>query len=218
MKGILPAKAMPAAAVAKFCSATPTWINRSGNFCAKASVRVDSVRSAHKATTFLFFSPASTKPFPYPLLVGPCSMSSSNNFSERYAFFLIIIIPLCFGAGLYFFSPRLQFLQRHLELLFFRHCVLRAFSGRHSMPLIPVLHKTHPFPRNSICHNKRWLVSRSLSLGASVNNLFYIMAVDFNNVPVKRLVLFLQRIQGHNIFGIAINLNIVSIYDLRKIV
>src|SRR3989344_8274249 len=53
-----------------FCSATPSSMKRSGNRLANHSIRVDSVRSAHKPTTRSYSSAAATSPCPNPSRVG----------------------------------------------------------------------------------------------------------------------------------------------------
>src|SRR3989344_7446398 len=69
MKGILPIAAIPLATPAKFCSATPTSKNLSGNFLAKLLIQTDSFKFAVSATTRWSFSPANTNPSPNPVRV-----------------------------------------------------------------------------------------------------------------------------------------------------
>src|SRR3989344_5746141 len=70
-------------------------MNLSGNFSANQRDRVDSVKSAQSTTTLSAFSPASTKPFPYPSRVGVISsLDLSKIFSTNFAFGFIIIISI----------------------------------------------------------------------------------------------------------------------------
>ena len=57
---------IPAAIPIIFASAIPTCVKRSGNSAMKASIFNEPTKSAHKATTFSFFLPASSKPAPKP--------------------------------------------------------------------------------------------------------------------------------------------------------
>src|SRR3989344_1804801 len=92
MAGIFPHDAMPAPTPAMFCSATPISKKRSGNFFAKASERVDSVKSQHKTTTLASRSPAATMPSPYPLRVGMSSTFFENRFGLRKGAYDILFI------------------------------------------------------------------------------------------------------------------------------
>ena len=63
-KGIFPPRASPAAVLSMFCSAIPIWKYRSGKAFWNKQLIVLFPRSASIATTFLFFSPNSTKASP----------------------------------------------------------------------------------------------------------------------------------------------------------
>jgi len=80
-----------------------------------------------------------------------------------------------------------------------------------------ILHKAYSFARNGVGDNHGGLFLNRLGHVASVDNLFDIMAIDFNNMPVKCLVLFLQRLQRHDVFRVAVDLDIVAIYDAGQI-
>src|SRR3990167_493986 len=101
IKGILPIAASPDATDARFCSATPSWINRFGNFSLNIFILVDSVRSAQRPTTCKFFSPAAKSPSPNPWRIGICSTFSSNIFSFSFKRGLSIT-----GAHFLFYHPR----------------------------------------------------------------------------------------------------------------
>ena len=94
IKGIFPIADIPEATDAIFCSAMPTCTNRSGNVSAKIFVRVEPVRSAQRATTFSFCSPASFSPSPYPLRLGTFSTSGVH-----------ILLSKCF-ANIYIMNQK----------------------------------------------------------------------------------------------------------------
>src|SRR3989338_3417785 len=91
-KGILPIAASPEATVTKFCSATPTCTNLSGNFSVKGLIPVLSDKSAESPTMFLLLSAACVIPCPKPFLVGTCSQSALNIFGFNFNFGLSIKI------------------------------------------------------------------------------------------------------------------------------
>src|SRR3990170_5054203 len=106
IKGILPARAIPAPVPTMFPSAMPKSKNRPGYFLAKYSVMVDLLRSASKTTMSGFSLPSRTRASPKATRVAfaPIALALSQDFLNRPFSFLSIRrlavpLPLAFHKG-----------------------------------------------------------------------------------------------------------------------
>src|SRR3989344_2233673 len=205
MKGILPMAASPDATEARFCSATPTWINRLGNFSLNKFILVDSVKSAQSPTTCGFFSPAASNPSPNPWRLGTCSTSLSNIFAFSFKSGFNMLFVFTF----YLTTEGAEFFDRHLALL---------FVGRFTMPAIIAFELWHALACDGVGYDYRWFAKYGLSRLEGVSNFFYFGPVYFNHMPIPGPPLVGERLKRHDILRVSFYLNIISVDDGGKIV
>src|SRR3989344_93994 len=194
---------MPAATVAMFCSATPISMKRPGNSFWNHSARVDSVRSALKTTTRSSAFPASTAPLPKPSRVGAMSCLS-NIFSVSFASGLVIL--LVFAGNLA--AERTEFIQE------FRGFFLRR---RFAVPFVVEFDVVNTFAGDGVRDDDRRLLIDRFCLVTCRDELRDIVAVDFQDMPVERLIFLPQGFQRHDVFRHAVDLDVVTVDDGREV-
>src|SRR3989304_2062544 len=91
-------------------------------------------------------------------------------------------------------------------------CLFGLFGVRgFSVPFGKPFHKRNSLTRNGVGDNYSWPIIYSSCVIYSVNNLFNVMPVNVQNMPVKSFIFIFQWLKGHNVFGVAVNLNIISV-------
>src|SRR3989344_8217574 len=190
---------MPAATVAKFCSATPISTNRAGNSLWNHSARVDSSRSAESTTTRSSAFPASTTPLPNPSRVGAMS-GLSKIFAASFAsgFNISLVFALDLPA------QRAQFVEEFRRFFFRR---------RFAVPFIVELNFMNTLAGDGVGDDDRRFFIDRLSFVARRDELRNVVAIDFQDVPVERLVFIAQRLKWHDIFRHAVDLDVVAVDD-----
>ena len=86
------------------------------------------------------------------------------------------------------------------------------------MPGVIKFHIVNTLAWNGMCYNAGGFFKYCLRLTASINYLMHIVAINVNYMPIKCLIFISQWFKRHYIFRVPINLNVVSIDNLRKII
>src|SRR3989344_2102645 len=128
-----------------------------------------------------------------------------------YSLFVILVL-LVFSS--YFSSESLEFMKRYFSLFGFFDLIFRTCSRWHAVPFKFFLHKIHAFARNGVADENRWFFKHGLGFVTCVNDLADIVTIYFDHVPTECFVFFPKRIQGHHIFGEAVDLNIIAVNDI----
>src|ERR1051325_4768772 len=191
MEGVYHVAAIPEATLARFCSATPTTINRSGNAFLKRIICVDSVRSAQRPTTFSFCLPASRKPSPKPFRIASCSTSFSNTFGFN-------LLMLTFDLP----SESAQLGQSHFGLFLVR---------RFTVPMKVAFAFFDAFTGDRMRNNQGWFFKNALGLVDRADDLSEIVSADFLDVPIPGFPSIAQPLQWHHVFREPVDLDVIPI-------
>src|SRR5581483_10023470 len=109
----------------------------------------------------------------------------------------------------YFAPERAKLLKCHICLLSIR---------RLTMPFVFAFELRHSFAWNSMRHDESWLFKNSFRFFKRAGDLANVVAVDLNDVPSECDVLIDERLEGHDVLRISIDLNIIAINDCDEII
>ena len=79
-------------------------------------------------------------------------------------------------------------------------------------------HEVHTLARDGVGNDDHRIFPNGLCVSAGIDKLPYVVPIDFNNREVKCFELIYQWLERHDIFCIAIDLDVIAINDPGKIV
>src|SRR5262245_13458959 len=170
--------ASPAATPHMFCSATPIWKKRSGNFCAKKCVIVDSERSPTSTHTLGFSSPSSTSARPKPSRVFFMATGSAR-------------VMFMTGASRSSLHPRFPGVVGGAELD--QGALALVLLGRLAVPVVVVLHEGDVLAHDRAREHHGGLALHRARLVIGANQRRNVMSVHLDGVPSKGAILLGQR-------------------------
>src|SRR5262245_9033618 len=211
-KGILPARASPAATPSMFDSAMPRLKARSGCALAKPTVMVDFERSASRVTIRSSRAPSSTRASPNAarvalagMIVPPLSSLEGRELGDHGA---------DGGVGV---QARTPAALRDSENLADGADRLGGF-GRLAMPLRVVLHEGDALALDGVGDDCRGHSPRGLGLIEGLADLIHPVAVDLEDRPAIGLPLAGERLEVEDPRHEAVELDLVVVDDDGEIV
>ena len=101
-----------------------------------------------------------------------------------------------------------QFFECHRRFFFIR---------RFAMPVIIIFKLFDAFAGNRASEDDGWFFKNSLCQIDGVNDFRNIVAVNLLHVPIKCAPLIGERFKRHDVFGIAIDLDVVAVNDCDQV-